>query len=66
MEKHFSAARMARYCMQRSGCRVLASEDYRANVLIAGALMPVLQVLEIALRNGIIGRLTEKYGAVSC
>ncbi|KJV35274.1 hypothetical protein [Luteibacter yeojuensis] len=62
LEKHFSAARMARYCMQRGGCRTLASDDYRANLLIAGALMPVLQVLEIALRNGITGRLTEKYG----
>lgn len=62
MERHFSRARMARYCAQRGGCRVLAAKDYRANLLIAGGLMPVLQILEVALRNGIAARLTEKYG----
>lgn len=48
MERHFSRARMARYCAQRGGCRVLAAKDYRANLLIAGGLMPVLQILEVS------------------
>lgn len=61
LEKHFSAARLGRYRTARDGNETLAAEDYAHNLQLAEAMMPVLNTLEIALRNGIHARLTARY-----
>jgi hypothetical protein len=62
LEKHFSAARLGRYRAARGRDEVRAAEDYAYNLHLAEAMMPVLNTLEIALRNGIHARLTVSYG----
>lgn len=62
MEKHFSCARTGRYKKARQGNEVRAAADYSRNMLLAEAMMPMLNVLEIALRNALNGRLVQLYG----
>jgi len=61
LERHFSAARLRRYLVARAGDEALAATDYAANLRMAEAMMPMLNTLEIALRNGINSRLVEHY-----
>lgn len=61
LERHFSAARLRRYLVARAGDEALASADYSANLRLAEAMMPMLNTLEISLRNGINARLTKHY-----
>lgn len=61
LEKHFSAARLGRYRAARGGDEVKAAADYASNVLLSEAMLPMLNVLEIALRNGIHARLSKLY-----
>ena len=56
LEKHFSPARLGRYRAARGGDAEKAAADYSSNVLLSEAMMPMLNVLEIALRNGILNR----------
>ena len=62
LEKHFSPARLGRYRAERSGNVARAAADYSSNVLLSEAMVPLLNVLEIALRNGIHARLSRLYG----
>ncbi len=61
LEKHFSPARLGRYRAARGGDAEKAAADYSSNVLLSEAMMPMLNVLEIALRNGIHARLSKLY-----
>ncbi|QGY33296.1 hypothetical protein CUN67_28285 (plasmid) [Pantoea cypripedii] len=61
LEKYFSAARLGRYCNARAGDQVRAASDYASNLLLAEAMLPVLNTVEIALRNGVHSRLTFLY-----
>ncbi|UJL39250.1 hypothetical protein [Pantoea agglomerans] len=62
LEKHFSAARLGRYRAARDGDEAGAAADYAVNLKLAEAMMPVLNILEIALRKGIHTRLSTRYG----
>ena len=62
LEKHFSPARLGRYRAARGGDVGRAAADYASNVLLSEAMVPMLNVLEIALRNGIHARLSRLYG----
>lgn len=62
LEKHFSPARLGRYRAARGGDATKAAADYSSNVLLSEAMVPMLNVLEIALRNGIHARLSKLYG----
>lgn len=62
LEKHFSRARLGRYLAARGGDTSKAANDYEKNVLLSEAMMPVLNTLEVALRNGIDARLSGLYG----
>ncbi|ALZ82498.1 hypothetical protein [Aeromonas hydrophila] len=62
LEKHFSAARLGRYSAARGGDTTKAAADYSSNLLLSEAMVPMLNVLEIALRNGIHARLSKLYG----
>ena len=62
LERHFSAARLGRYRVARGGDAAKALADYAGNVLLSEAMLPMLNVLEIALRNGIHTRLSAHYG----
>ena len=61
LEKHFSAARMGRYRASCHGDETRAAKAYVSNMPVAEAMMPMLNVLEIALKNGIHQRLTVMY-----
>ena len=61
LEKHFSAARMGRYRASCHGDEARAAKAYVSNMPVAEAMMPMLNVLEIALKNGIHQRLTVMY-----
>ncbi|WP_345830880.1 hypothetical protein AAGR08_23385 (plasmid) [Pantoea sp. BRR-3P] len=61
LEKHFSAARLGRYLAARGGDEARAAQDYAFNLRLAEAMMPLLNTLEIALRNGVHSRLTARY-----
>ncbi|MES2742314.1 MAG: hypothetical protein V4754_15385 [Pseudomonadota bacterium] len=60
-EKHFSAARIGRYRAACGGDESRAARAYAHNMLLAEAMMPLLSVLEIALKNGIHRRLCIVY-----
>ncbi|MFP5393556.1 MAG: hypothetical protein ACLGI6_18740 [Gammaproteobacteria bacterium] len=62
LEKHFSAARLGRYRAACGGDESRAAKAYVNNMLLAGTMMPMLSVLEIALKNGIHRRLSALYG----
>lgn len=62
MEKHFSPARIERYKAARNGDTALAAADYTRNMLLAEAMVPMLNVLEIGLRNALHARLRHLYG----
>ncbi|MND15778.1 Abi-like protein [compost metagenome] len=62
LEIHFSAARLGRYSAARDGDKTKAAADYSTNLLLSEAMVPMLNVLEIALRNGIHVRLSKLYG----
>lgn len=62
LEKHFSPARLGRYRAARGGDVGRAAADYASNVLLSEAMVPMLNVLEIALRNGTHARLSRLYG----
>lgn len=62
LEKHFSTARLGRYRQAYKGNEVRAASAYTHNMLLAEAMMPSLNALEIALRNGIHARLSIAYG----
>lgn len=62
IEKHFSSARLRRYQQAYLGDNEKAALAYSNNMLLAEAMMPLLNVLEIALRNGVHNRLTLRYG----
>jgi hypothetical protein len=61
LEKHFSPARLGRYRAARGGDTAKAAADYSCNVLLSEAMVPMLNVLEITLRNGIHARLSRLY-----
>lgn len=62
LEQHLSAARVGRYRTECGGDATAATTAYTHNLLLAEAMFPMLNVLEIALRNGIHAALTSKYG----
>jgi hypothetical protein len=64
LEKHFSSARLGRYLVSCDGDKQRAARAYVKNVLLAEAMMPMLNVLEIALKNGIHSRLASFYKRV--
>ncbi len=61
LERHFSTARLGRYRDLCAGDEVKAASAYVNNMLLAGAMMPMLSVLEISLRNGIHRRMCARY-----
>jgi hypothetical protein len=61
LEKHFSAARLGRYRAACNGDESKAASAYVHNLLLAEATMPMLNVIEIALKNGVHYRLTALY-----
>lgn len=61
LENHFSAARTGRYLSARRGNKQNAAADYVRNLRLAEAMLPVLSILETALRNGIHQRLNARY-----
>lgn len=61
LERHFSPARLGRYSGHRKGDTNRAAADYSHNVLLAEAMMPLLNVLEISLRNAIHRQLQVQY-----
>jgi hypothetical protein len=64
LEKHFSAARLGRYRASCGGDENKAATAYVHNMLLAEAMVPMLNVLEIALKNSVHGRLSTLYGRV--
>jgi hypothetical protein len=62
LEKHFSPARIGRYQAAYGGDASKATIAYPHNMLLAEAMVPLLNVIEIAIRNGIHQRLTVLYG----
>ncbi|ENM3921757.1 Abi family protein [Vibrio cholerae] len=62
LERLFSPARLGRYRAARAGNTAEAALDYTYNLQLSEAMMPMLNVLEIALRNGIHVRLSSLYG----
>lgn len=62
MERNFSHARIERYRSARNGDKVQAAEDYAHNLRLAESMMPMLNVLEIGLRNALHARLSTLYG----
>lgn len=62
LEKHFSPARLSRYRAARHGNTTKAAQDYSYNMQLSEAMLPMLNVLEISLRNGIHARLSHLYG----
>ena len=62
LEQHFSAARLGRYRASCGGDEARAARAYVNSMLLAEAMMPMLNVLEIALKNGIHRRLSGLYG----
>lgn len=62
LEKHFSLARLGRYRASCDGDEARAARAYVNNILLAEAMMPMLNVLEIALKNSIHRRLAILYG----
>jgi len=61
MERNFSSARIGRYKVAREGNRALAVADYARNLRLAESMMPMLNVLEVGLRNALHARLTHLY-----
>ncbi|CUI06465.1 hypothetical protein LXA47_29600 [Massilia sp. P8910] len=61
LERHFSTARLGRYRSSCAGDERKAVSAYVNNMLLAGAMTPMLSVLEIALRNGIHRRMSALY-----
>jgi len=61
LEKHFSPARLGRYRAACGGDEAKAATAYVNNMLLAEAMMPMLSVLEIALKNGIHLRMSALY-----
>lgn len=62
LEKHFSPARLGRYQAAYAGNPTKAVKAYSYNLLLAEAMVPLLNVLEIALRNSINNHLIQLYG----
>lgn len=62
LERHFSPARLGRYHQACHRNDSLAAEAYAHNLRLSEAMLPMLNVLEIALRNGIHLKLTQFYG----
>jgi len=61
LERHFSPARFGRYRIACGGDEARAEYAYLSNMRVAEAMIPMLSVLEIALKNGIHRRLTMLY-----
>ncbi len=62
LERHFSVPRLSRYKAARKGNVQLAAFDYLQNILLAESLLPMLNTLEIALRNGVHAQLANSHG----
>jgi len=62
LETHLSSPRMQRYLDDNQGDKLRAVDAYTHNLLISEALMPLLHVLEVSLRNGIHQRMTIHHG----
>lgn len=62
LERHFSPARLGRYKAACGNDTAAAARAYTHNLLLAEAMVPMLNVLEIALRNSIHAALTVQYG----
>jgi hypothetical protein len=60
LEKVFSAERMQKYFVRRSGSE-LSILHYQCNIQVSEAFYPALSVLEVALRNSINRELTVKF-----
>lgn len=61
LEQHFSTARLERYRICCGGNEQLAVATYACNMQLAEATMPMLHVIEVALRNGIDRRMGKLY-----
>lgn len=61
LEKHFSPARLGRYRASCGGDEARAAKAYANNMLLAEAMMPMLNVVEIALKNAVDRRLSALY-----
>lgn len=61
-EMAFSAPRMGRYLNKYGGDALRAAVAYDHNVLLAQALMPALQTMEIVLRNAVHRSLSRSMG----
>lgn len=61
-ERHFSRARMGRYLVARSGDAKQAMRDYDYSLRLSAAMLPVINVVEVALRNGVQAQLSKCYG----
>lgn len=61
LERHFSPARLGRYLVSCGGDEGRAEYAYVSNLRVAEAMIPMLSVLEISLKNGIHRRLTMMY-----
>ena len=61
LERHFSSARLGRYRAACHGDESRAARAYVNNLLLAEATMPMLNVIEIAPKNGVHQRLTTRY-----
>ena len=61
LERHFSSARLGRYCAKRNGDKSKAAADYLYNILLAEALFPMLNLVEISFRNAVNTKLNDKY-----
>lgn len=61
LERHFSPTRLGRYRASCGGDVAKAAQAYVHNLVLAAAMVPMLSVLEIALKNGVHQRLTAHY-----
>lgn len=64
LEKHFSQARLGRYRATCDGDQARAARAYVNNMLLAEAMMPMLSVLEISLKNSIHRQLSASHGRI--
>ena len=62
-ERHFSRERMGRYLVARGGDAGQAMRDYDHNLRLSAAMLPILNVVEVALRNGAHAQLSKSYRA---
>jgi hypothetical protein len=62
LEKIFSSERLQPYLKRHNYSFNKAIDHYRANILISEAFYPLISILEIGLRNGVILLLHMNWG----